>query len=471
MKPIRPLSALFMTALLAASPCAASAAPKAPKEPSLKIEAPETPIPGGAMGELTVTASVPGFLTLTLFDESGAEVMTLFNFEELHSNENSLQFSTLLEGDEVLAPGTYTFSATMTDQYGTVSSEASGSFAVAQRPAIEEPEEETEEENEEAETEESSEDSADQQEDKQDKKNADKKSDSKKPAEKKPAEKKPDPENEKPSYETTSNAVGDEGYQIGVGVSDTVTQEDGGYWSLDASASDEEIWAAITKDLVGVNVGETESVYIYDSTEENRKRIGSVSGISQGLNIIKERDDGWTLVEAFRNEDGAFIRGYIRSNRLRVADPNTLYGMTIDKATQTLTVYQEGKRIGSCKVSTGLPSSKYLHRETPAGEFITVTRRGTIEFYGQGYSQDAIRINGAYSLCEIPTTKKKGKDFSLMEDSLGQKATRGNICLPQAASTDGGINADWIWDMTDENKRVKVLIFDDKPRTDVPVGQ
>lgn len=463
MKPIRPLSALLLTAMLAASPCAALAA-KAPKEPSLKIEAPETPIPGGAMGELRVTASVPGFLTLTLFDESGAEVMTLFNFEELHSNENSLQFSTLLDEGEVFEPGTYTFSATMTDQYGTVSNETTGSFVVAERPVIEEPEEEPEEEAEEAEDSKDSKDS----DDKQDKEQEDKQD--KKPDKKKPAEKKPAPENEKPSYETVTNEVGDEGYQIGVGVSDTVKQENAGYWSLDASASDEEIWAAITKDLVGVNVGETESVYIYDSTEEGRKRIGSVSGISQGLNVIKERDDGWTLVEAFRNEDGAFVRGYIRSNRLRVAEPNTLYGMTIDKATQTLTVYQEGKRIGSCKVSTGLPTNKYLHRETPAGEFITVTRRGTIEFYGQGYSQDAIRINGAYSLCEIPTTKKKGKDF-LMEDSLGEKATRGNICLPQAASSDGGINADWIWDMTDENKRVKVLIFDDKPRTDVPVGE
>ena len=461
MKPIRPLSALLMTAMLAAAPCAALA-DKAPKEPSLKIEAPETPIPGGAMGELTVTASVPGFLTLTLFDKSGAEVMTLFNFEELHSNENRLQFSTLLDEGEVFAPGTYMFSATMTDQYGTVSSEATGSFIVAEKPVIKEPEENPEEE---AKNSKDSKDSADE----QDKKQED--TQDKKPDKKKPAEKKPAPKNEKPSYETISNEIGDEGYQIGVGVSDTVTQENAGYWALDASASDEEIWAAITKDLVGVNVGETESVYIYDSTKEGRKRIGSVSGISQGLNVIKERDDGWTLVEAFRNEDGAFVRGYIRSNKLRVAEPNTLYGMTIDKATQTLTVYQEGKRIGSCKVSTGLPANKYLHRETPAGEFITVTRRGTIEFYGQGYSQDAIRINGAYSLCEIPTTKKKGKDFSLLEDSLGEKATRGNICLPQAASSDGGINADWIWDMTDENKRVKVLIFDDKPRTDVPVGE
>ena len=105
-----------------------------------------------------------------------------------------------------------------------------------------------------------------------------------------------------------------------------------------------------------------------------------------------------------------------------------MYGIVIDKATQTLTVYKNGERIGSCAVSTGLPTVKYLHRETPAGEFITVTRRGTIENSG-GYSKYTVRISGNYHLCEIPTTKKNGKDYSLMADKLGQKASRGNICL------------------------------------------
>ena len=39
------------------------------------------------------------------------------------------------------------------------------------------------------------------------------------------------------------------------------------------------------------------------------------------------------------------------------------------------------------------------------------------------------------------------------------------------ASTDGGINAEWIWNMTTDNKKVKVLILDDKDRSMVPVGE
>lgn len=95
--------------------------------------------------------------------------------------------------------------------------------------------------------------------------------------------------------------------------------------------------------MVAADVKEGESTYIYDSPLKGRKSIGSVSGLSQGLNVILKRDDGWSLVEAYRNEDGAFIRGYISSKKLRTVDPNTSYGIVVDKSTQTLTVYKDGR--------------------------------------------------------------------------------------------------------------------------------
>ena len=273
------------------------------------------------------------------------------------------------------------------------------------------------------------------------------------------------------TYQPGEGIMGAEGLLIGVGVADTAEQEDAGYWGLTAGSTDAEIWAAITRTMTSVDVGESESAYIYDSTETGRKQLGTVSGLSQGLNVVKALDNGWSLVEAYRNEDGAFVRGYIRSNKLRTVVPNQAYGIVIDKATQKLTVWKDGAPIGSCSVSTGLPTPKYLLRETPAGEFITATRRGTTEYYGKCYCLYTIRINGVYHIAEIPTTKKNGSDFSLLEGSLGEKATRGYICIAHDASTDGGINAEWIWNMTTENKKVKVLILDDKDRSMVPVGE
>ena len=160
------------------------------------------------------------------------------------------------------------------------------------------------------------------------------------------------------------------------------------------------------------------------------------------MNLIEDLDDGWSVKEAaYRNEDGAFVRGYIRTNKLRTVEPSDVRPRRRQTA-QTLTVYKNGERIGSCAVSTGLPTVKYLHRETPAGEFITVTRRGTIENSG-GYSEYTVRISGNYHLCEIPTTKKNGRDYSLA-DKLRQKEPRAATSAsrttnpPTAASTPNG---------------------------------
>lgn len=459
MKSIRPLSALLVCAALYGQSVSALAAA------DLTLTAPTEAVPGGSRSYFTITSPTPGFLTMTLDDASGTEVALLFDMEEIHTNENQLVFSAVDEDGSPLPAGSYSVSGELLDQFGKFIGNVSGSFSVA--PPITQQADIDDEDDTEDGTEDSDASS----------KPSDKESDAKDKEDKQPAAQKPSVQSGSSSsgdieYTTSSDiTLGEEGYQIGVGVSDTVSQDDAGYWALDASASDAEIWAALTRQMVAADVKEGESTYIYDSPFKGRKSIGSVSGLSQGLNVILKRDDGWSLVEAYRNEDGAFIRGYISSKKLRTVDPNTSYGIVVDKSTQTLTVYKDGERVGSCAVSTGKPTSKSLSRETPAGEFITVTRRGVTPFASTGFCNYSIRINGNYCLAEIPATKKKGSDFSLLEDKLGGKATRGNVCIAHDASSDGGINAQWIWDMTDENKKVKVLIFDDKERSDVPVEE
>ena len=463
MKHIRRLPAfLLCIALTATSSTALAAKDKAfTEKPTLKINLPSS-MESYKSEEYTVTASLPGFMTVTLLDASGSEVMTLLDHQEIHSKMNVLDFLARTPEGEALPAGDYTFKLSMVSQYGVASDEITAGIKLEPSTYVprdeEEPEEAADAPADDAQV------SADEPENTQKQPAA-----TKAPASAKPAAT-PIPTDS--AYAAGSFKTGDEGLMIGVGVSDIAMQTDSGYWGLTADASDEDIWAALTRPLVSVDVSEQESAYIYDTTEDGRKKLGSISGLSQGVNVVAKREDGWSLVEAFRNEDGAFIRGYIRSNKLRTVEVNQTYGMVIDKNTQTLTVYKDGERLGSCQVSTGLPAKKYLHRETPAGEFMTVTRRGTIEYYGKGFTKYTIRLNGSYYLCEIPTTKKNGSTFlDEVRDQLGNKATRGNICVAHEASSDGGINAEWIWNMTDDNKKVKVLIFDDKARTDVPVGE
>ena len=469
MKRIRSLLAVCLCLMLIASASVASAAVSKTftKVPTLKLSFSKTGVETDDTKTLTATAGTPGFITIKLMTEDGVEIRTLYENVEIRSGANTFDFVARdLDGNPMI-PGDYMFHAIMVSQFGVESKEATKKFEVR----------EMSEETIKAAAERAAALAAAQanaanaavpgaapvQTAGDDAASAGASSAAVAAA--------ATPVPAEMTYTAGTYTMGDEGLQVGVGVTDAATQTAAGYWTLTAESTDAEIWAALTRTMHAVNIDEQESAYIYDRTEEGRKKLGTVTGFSQGLNVITQRDDGWSLVEAFRNEDGAFVRGYIRSNKLRTVEPDQNYGVVIDKESQTLIVYKDGQRVGSVSVCTGLPTTKYPHRETPAGEFVTATRRGTLEYYGNGYSKYTIRINGSYYLSEIPTTKKGGTNFSILEGVLGQKATRGNICIAHDASTDGSINAEWIWNMTDGRKRVKVLIFDDKPRTDVPVSK
>lgn len=441
-KLLRPFATLALCTMATLSAGVALAAP------SLTLTVPTKEVAGLASYVITVKATEPGFLTMTL-SKDGAYVATLADHQEIHTKENELELIAADENDDAFVPGAYTVTAVMVDQFGATSSEVSKSISFKEAP-VEEVEEEV------AATPAPA-----------SKPSSSSSSNSKPATESKPAATAAPVVSEILTYTTGTTKVGAEGYEIGVGVSDAEKTAKG-YWALSSSSTDAEIWAAMQEKMIAANVGENEVVYIYDSTSDGKK-LGSIAGTSQGFNVLAEVGN-WSLVEAFRMEDGAFVRGYIRTNKLRTVEPNPTYGLLIDKNTQTLTVFKDGARIGSTKISTGLATPKSLLRETPAGEFITVTRRGTIEYYGNGFTEYTVRIAGNFHLCEIPTTKRDGKDFSMLEGTLGQKATRGNVVLAHEASSDGGINAEWIWDLTKENKRIKVLILDDKDRSDVPVG-
>ena len=457
-KPIRSLAALTLGLLMTLTASAALAAP------TLKLTVPSKEIRGNASYTITLNASEPGFATVTM-TQDGVHVATLAENKEIHTKNNDLTATALADDGSILVPGTYTITAVMVDQFGDSSKEVSKNMSIKlPRDAqlidgVVVLDSSTEKDAASANSTpvitlnvgaaNASSDSA------------------AKPASAPKSTAAPKA-TEEMTYVAGETTVGAEGYEIGVGVSDA-DKTAKGYWALTSESSDAEIWAAMQEKMTVATVGESEIVYIYDSTADNRKRLGSIAGTSQGFNVVAEVGS-WSLVEAFRAEDGAFVRGYIRSNKLRTVEPNPTYGIVIDKKAQTLVVYKDGARIGSTPVSTGLPTPKYPHRETPAGEFIAVTRRGTIEYYGTGnFNKYTIRFGGNYHLSEIPTTKKNGSDYSPLEGTLGKKATRGNIVIAHSASTDGGINAEWIWNLTSENKRIKVLILDDKERSAVPV--
>ena len=439
---------------ISTSAMAATSAKEAAKKPVVKLNAVGT-LESGQYEEVKVNASVPGFLKLEVTNAVGGTVLTLADNAEEHSGDNSFSWTAYQEDGEPLGEGDYGYVATLTSQFGVDSDPVTRGFKVVA------PEEEEDDGVSSALTTTTSAVTG--------KNSTSRTSTGSSSSSSNTAALLPD---EPVAYSRSSNqiTIGDEGLEIGVGVADVYPQNELTYWTLPGTLTDAEIWQALIHPITVVNLDEQESTYIYDSVSDGHTKLGTITGASQGVNVLVERQDGWSLVEAYRNEDGAFVRGYIKSNRLKVTEVNQTYGILIDKNTQTLYVYMNGQMIGSCMVCTGKPTVDALNRETPAGEFITVMRRGTVAYLNRGFSKYTIRINNTVHLQEIPSTKKNGTDFSLLEDYLGTKSTRGTICVQHLASNFGGINAEWIWDMTENNKRVKVLILDDKDRASVPIG-
>ena len=105
MKLIRIVSALAVCAALLCMAVGALAAPDASEVPTFEITLPESGVIGGGSTQMLVTASLPGFLTLTLTDASGAQVKALCDYREIHSGENAIYIEARDEEGEALSQG------------------------------------------------------------------------------------------------------------------------------------------------------------------------------------------------------------------------------------------------------------------------------------------------------------------------------------------------------------------------------
>ena len=116
--------------------------------------------------------------------------------------------------------------------------------------------------------------------------------------------------------------------------------------------SDENLWKAILAPAAVVDIGAEEHQRLYLSPDPGSDVVGQVHGQSQAVEVV-EPGARYTLVRAWRHEDGAYVEGYVPTKKLKMVLPGTRYGVVIDKTAQTLTVYEAGKPMGRARVSTG----------------------------------------------------------------------------------------------------------------------
>ena len=220
---------------------------------------------------------------------------------------------------------------------------------------------------------------------------------------------------------------------------------------------DESLWQAMLTPVAVVDIEAEDHQRLYLAPDPDSGVVGQVHGQSQAVEVV-ETGARYTLVRAWRHEDGAFVEGYVPTRKLKMVLPGMRYGVVIDKTAQTLTVYEAGKPVGRARVSTGLKAPDKAFRETRAGAFLTTDR--LVSFDSGGYRCDyPIRIDGGNLLHQVGYQERADgmADFSDQSAQLGQRASEGCVRVDWRTDDEYTVNAYWLW--THLPWRTKVLVL------------
>ncbi len=221
------------------------------------------------------------------------------------------------------------------------------------------------------------------------------------------------------------------------------------------------VWAAITAPAVVGTGFEQHKLHLLAEKNVRGKVVGDVYRATVALTVLELGEDGWARVGAWGNGGGEYIEGYVKQSELTVAMPNVRYGVLVDKRTQELRVYEDGRCIGRVAVSTGFQlTGKYLlNSETRAGAYFIGSRWNSFATEGVTY-QYPMRIDGLNLIHQVGwrTRMSIPDGLAAQEAALGTKASHGCIRVARTAG-EGGINAFWLW--THLGKNTKVLVIDD----------
>ena len=251
------------------------------------------------------------------------------------------------------------------------------------------------------------------------------------------------------------------------------------YWTLPMDITDEEaVWKALTAPVTVVDNGKKNAekiqVVIREEPSEESRGIGMVTCVSQAVHVL-ERGEEWTLVECYSSSfhDSAIlnwntlVQGYVPTAYLRAVVPNQEFGLVVDKLTQRMYVFREGRLFSTLLVSTGAVNAKQPYNETRSGEFLMVSKVGEFSSDNMRCAL-ALRFNDGDLLHEVPYIPGDGgyRNYSVTEPKLGTKASHGCIRV-QRQATPEGVNQKWLWNHYARN--TKVLIWEDWQGRQIPM--
>lgn len=241
------------------------------------------------------------------------------------------------------------------------------------------------------------------------------------------------------------------------------------YWTLPMDITNEAaIWEVMMQPITVLDGNEKLAYKLRARPENDAEAVGEVTYWSQGVRVLETLDNGWSLVESYSSSFkgskvsvwGEMVQGYVKTNLLKTKNPSQKYGIVIDKLTQRMYIFKEGKLFSELLVSTGLVSDPdKLYTETQAGDYLLVSKVG--KFMSDNlHCEMAIRFNNGNLIHQVPYTLRAdgSKYFDKTEPKLGTKASHGCIRV-QRKKNPQGVNMTWLWNNLDMNTRV--LIWED----------
>lgn len=369
---------------------------------------------------------------VAFFEASESGTLTVFNLSD--KNKELMQTAVSPGENEVLlpvfsAPGTYKLAASLTDVNGFVSARSAISLTVIEP----EPEEET---------------------------------------------------------EITENIINKPATPLHTTIaSRAVNKEDeDSYWTMTLGdlGDEQKIWDIMMQPMTVIDLSGKTAREAYklrktpDKSTAKDNVVGEVTYQSQGVHVLETLDNGWTKVEVYNSSYGSTYRnanngrrgfgntaelivGYVETSALKTITPRDDYALLIDKFTQTMYIFEDGHIIGSLLVSTGKVNSTQPWNETPAGEFVIISRSGGF-WSGNMYCDMGLLLNGGCLIHEVPSIYNEEAGtyyFGSTEPQLGSKASHGCIRV-QRKKNENGQNMKWLWDNLKVN--TKVLVWEDSTR-------
>ena len=241
------------------------------------------------------------------------------------------------------------------------------------------------------------------------------------------------------------------------------------FWETEMDFGNEEaMWAMLTAPMTVVDGNFRAQADVFAEPSEDSKVVADVTRSTQGVHVLETLDNGWTKIELYSSSFAGspnkaynvLTTGYIQTELLREVEVRTEFGLIVDKLTQRLYIYQDGKLFDELLVSTGLPTRSEPENETRSGEYLLFSPSGNF-WSGNYLCNYGIRYNDGDLLHEVPHLEKEsGDDYSRTEKLLGQRASHGCLRV-QRKRTEKGVNMRWIWNNMRNKMSTRLIIWED----------